>query len=126
TTGGGGFAGLQASATDLLEKVNTIPFKQIGDNLDGILRAGNDLANGAQMRQSLTEVSATIASTKDLVAHLDSSITPAMRQLPSVVAGLQTTMTNLNKLVLSVDNGYGNNTKFSRDLDRLMAQLNDA
>jgi hypothetical protein len=33
TTEGGGFAGLEASATALLDKVNTMPFKQIGDNL---------------------------------------------------------------------------------------------
>jgi paraquat-inducible protein B len=39
TTQGGGFTGLQASATALLDKVSDIPFKQIGENLDGILRA---------------------------------------------------------------------------------------
>jgi len=33
-TEGGGFAGLTASATELLNKVNTMPFDQIGKNLD--------------------------------------------------------------------------------------------
>jgi paraquat-inducible protein B len=28
--------------------------------------------------------------------------------------------------VLSLDNGYGDNTQFNRDLQRLMAQLTDA
>jgi paraquat-inducible protein B len=28
--------------------------------------------------------------------------------------------------VLSVDSGYGDNTKFNRDMDRLMVQANDA
>ena len=59
TTEGGGFAGLQASATDLLDKVNTIPFDQIGKNLNGILLAANNVANGAQMRQTLTDLAAT-------------------------------------------------------------------
>ena len=35
-------------------------------------------------------------------------------------------LTNANKLVLSLDNGYGDNTKFNRDIDRLLAQANDA
>ena len=61
TTEGGGFAGLQASATALLDKVNTIPFKQIGDNLDGILRSANDVASGPQMKKALTDLSSTIS-----------------------------------------------------------------
>jgi paraquat-inducible protein B len=49
-----------------------------------------------------------------------------MRQLPEIAAGLQKTLTSANKLVLSLDNGYGDNTQFNRDLQRLMAQLTDA
>ncbi len=47
TTEGGGFAGLASSATDLLDKVNTIPFDQIGKNLNGILKSVNDAAGPA-------------------------------------------------------------------------------
>ena len=54
TTDSGGFSGLQASATELLSKVNTIPFDQIGKSLNGILSAVDTVANGGQMRQSLT------------------------------------------------------------------------
>jgi paraquat-inducible protein B len=126
TTDSGGFAGLQASATELLDKVNTIPFGQIGKNLDGILQSVNDVANGAQMRQALTELSATVAQLKNMAEHVDSGISPALRQLPDVAAGLQKTLTNTNRLVLSLDNGYGDQTKFNRDLERLMVQLNEA
>ncbi len=126
TTSGGSFAGLQASATELLNNVNAIPFKQIGDNLDGILRAANGVASDPQMHQALTDLAATLASTKELVGHLDNGMGPAMRQLPEIAAGLQKTLTSANKLVLSLDNGYGDNTQFNRDLERLLAQLTDA
>jgi paraquat-inducible protein B len=46
--------------------------------------------------------------------------------LPELVSGLQKTLTSANKLVLSLDSGYGDNTKFSRDLDRLLVQANDS
>ena len=57
TTESAGLSGLQSSATDLLDKVNAIPFDQIGKSLNGILSAANTLANGGQLRQTLTDLS---------------------------------------------------------------------
>src|SRR5690349_18541336 len=125
-TEGGGFSGLTASATELLNKVNTMPFDQIGKNLDGILKSVNDVAQGPQMKKALIELSGMIASAQSMVQSLNSGLSPAAKQLPEVAAGLQKTLANANKLVLSLDNGYGDNTKFNRDLDRLLAQANDA
>ena len=56
TTEGGGFAGLEASATELLDKVNTIPFdadrrQPRRQTCDGL----NDVANGPQLKQALTD-----------------------------------------------------------------------
>ena len=123
---GGGFAGLTASATELLNKVNQMPFDQIGKNLDGILKSVNDLTQGPQMKKALTELAGMIASAQNMVQNLNSGLSPAAKQLPEVTAGLQKTLANANKLVLSLDNGYGDNTKFNRDMDRLLAQANDA
>ena len=123
---GGGFAGLTASATELLNKVNQMPFDQIGKNLDGILKSISDLAQGPQMKKALTELAGMMASAQNMVQNLNSGLSPAAKQLPEVTAGLQKTLANANKLVLSLDSGYGDNTKFNRDMDRLLAQANDA
>jgi len=120
TTEGGGFAGLASSANDLLGKVNTIPFDQIGQSLNGILKSVNDMTQGPQLKKALTDLSAMIASAQGMVQRLDT------KQLPELTAGLEKTLTSANKLVLSLDSGYGDNTKFNRDLDRLMAQTTDA
>jgi len=120
TTEGGGFAGLAASATDLLDKVNKMPFDKIGKNLDGILKSVNDMTQGPQLKKVLTDLGAMIASAQGMVQRLDT------KQLPEITAGLQKTLAGANKLVLSLDTGYGDNTKFNRDLDRLMVQANDA
>ena len=37
-----------------------------------------------------------------------------------------TTLANTNRLVVSADTGYGDNSKFNRDLDRVLIQVNDA
>ena len=38
---------------------------------------------------------------------------------------MQGTVTQTNRLLLSVDRGYGDNSRFSRDVEKLMLQLND-
>ena len=119
-TEGGGFAGLTASATDLLNKVNQMPFEKIGKNLDGILASFNDATKGPELKKALTDLTGMIASAQGMIQRLDA------KQLPELVASLQKTLAGANKLVLSLDSGYGDNTKFNRDLDRLMVQANEA
>ena len=121
-TEGGGFSGLTASATELLNKVNTLPFEQIGKNLDGILKSVNDTAQSAQMKKALTDLAGMIASAQTMIRNLKATA----KQLPELVSGLQKTLTSANKLVLSLDSGYGDNTKFNRDMERLLVQANDA
>jgi paraquat-inducible protein B len=122
----GGLSSLTASAAALLDKVNTIPFTQIGQNINGILQNVNNLTNSEQMHQSLTDLASAVSKANDFVHHLDTETTPALKQLPDVMTNLQKTMGNVNQLFVSLDNGYGDNTKFSRDLERLMAQLDEA
>jgi paraquat-inducible protein B len=126
STEGGGFAGLEASATELLNKVNTIPFEQMGKNIDGILQSVNDAVKGPQLRQAVTDLAATLASAKDFVQHLDAGTAPALRELPKIADELEKALTNANLLIASLNSGYGDNTQFNRDLDRLLVQTSDA
>ena len=126
TTAGGGFAGLQASASTLLDKVNSIPFDKLGKNLDGLLQSVNDLTNAPQLHEALTRLAATLAGAETFTRSLNSGTAPALKQLPEMTKQLQKTLTQTDKLLVSLDAGYGDNTKFNRDLVRLMAQTNDA
>ncbi len=126
TTEGGGFAGLAASATEVLNKVNTMPFTQIGANLNGILHSVNQATAGPQLKEAVSNLAAMLASANNLVKKIDSGAGPAVKRLPQITATLERALTNVNKLTVSVDSGYGNDTKFSRDLDRLLVQSNDA
>ena len=102
-TEGGGFANLTSSATDLLNSVRTIPFASIGSSLDG-----------------------TLVAAQDLVKHLGKGLDPASKRLPEISAQVQKVLGNANALLVSLDAGYGNDTKFNRNLDRLTVQFNDA
>jgi paraquat-inducible protein B len=126
STPGGGFAGLASSATELLNKVNAMPFEQIGQSLEGLLKSSNDLVNGPQLHESLTSLAATLATAEAFTRNLNAATAPGLKQLPEMRNELQKTITNANKLLLSLDSGYGDNTKFNRDLERLLVQTNDA
>lgn len=126
TAEAGGFAGLQASVNTLLDKVNTIPFDQIGQSLDSLLKSTNDLVSGPQLRESLTKLAATLAMAETFTRNLNSGTAPAFKELPAMATQLQKTVTSANKLLVSLDSGYGDNTKFNRDMERLLVQTNDA
>lgn len=123
---GAGIASLASAASDLLKQVNEIPFRQIGGNLDELLRSANETIGDPQVRQALRNLDDVLARTKSLVANLDSGAAPALKQLPQIASSLDRALASVNTLATSLNRGYGGDTKFSRDVDRLLLQLNDA
>jgi paraquat-inducible protein B len=126
TSDSGGLSGLQASAGELLRNVNAIPFASIGQSLNAMTKNMSELTNGPQLQQALTALAGTMIEAQSAMKMLDTDIRPVMKQLPEIATSLQSTLKQSNQLMRSVDTGYGNDTQFHRDLDRLMAQLNDA
>ncbi len=126
TTESAGFASLAASATDLLNKVNTIQFDKLGQSLNQLLQSTNNLVSAPQLHESLTKLSATLAMAETFTRNLNAGTAPTFRQLPDMSGQLKKTLDNTNRLLVSLDAGYGDNTKFARDLDRLLIQTTDA
>ena len=60
-----------------------------------------------------------------MARKLDNGLTPTLKQLPALTNELTRTVANADKLVQSFNSGYGDNTKFNRDVDRMIAQMND-
>ena len=121
----GALSGITQSAAALLDKINHMPFQQIGDNLNATLAGLNGLTNGPALRDSLTSLQATLASAQDAIKKLDQGAGPALAELPGIAQDLKMLLARTNMLVSSADAGYGQNSKFYRDLDRLLLQTND-
>jgi paraquat-inducible protein B len=122
----GQIAGAMAAVTQLLAKVEKMPFDRIGESLEATLQGVSQTVNSPELKQSLAALQATLQSTQDMVKRLDQGMAPALQQLPAVVTNLQGTLTQANRLLASTDRGYGDGSRFNRDLERLMLQLNDA
>ncbi len=121
----GALSGITQSASALLDKINRLPFDKIGENLNATLAGLNTIANGPELRDSLTSLQATLASAQDAIGKLNAGAGPALAQLPAIAEELKTLLARTTTLVGSADQGYGTNSKFYRDLDRLLLQAND-
>jgi paraquat-inducible protein B len=117
--------GLARSASEIMDKLSRLPLDQIAQNLNGTLHGANQLANAPELMRTIQSLAVTMASLQDVMKRVDAGVSPALRRLPEISAGLQAAVTRANKLAGSGDTGYGDGSKFRRDLDRLLAQVND-
>jgi paraquat-inducible protein B len=109
-----------------VNRLNAIPFESIGKNLDETLAGVNALANDKQLSESVAALHSTLASAQTLVNNLNHGLTPAMQRLPAIASGLESTVQRTDKLVASLQTGYGGDSRFSRDVSQAMLQLSDA
>jgi paraquat-inducible protein B len=112
---------IATAAGALMAKLNGIPFQQIGDSLSKTLAGLNGLVNGPELQQSIASLHTALAGADTLVQHLNAATGP----LPQIITELDSASKRLNALVGSVQSGYGGNSDFSRDANRLLTQLTD-
>jgi len=122
----GQFAAIMDSVNQVLAKVERMPFQQIGDSLSGTLAGVETLVRGPELKAALDSLQAALASAQDVMRQLDGAATPALRDLAPLVNNLQNTVAQANRLLGSVNRGYGDDSQFRRDLARLLEQLNGA
>ena len=121
----GGFDSIARSANELLSKINRIDFAAIGSSIAGMAKGLDDTVNGPQLKNSLAALEKTMTDVQDIARKLDVGATPALARLPAIAADLQDTLNKASRLVGSANSAYGNDSKFSRELDRLMPQLTE-
>ncbi|MBX9946688.1 MAG: MlaD family protein [Reyranella sp.] len=121
----GGFDSITRSANELLSKINRIDFDRIGKSIAGAAAGLNDTMNGPQIKKTLAALEGAMVDARDVMRKLDDGATPALKRLPDIAVQLQETLTRANRLIGSLDRGYGDQSKFHRDIDRLMPQLTE-
>ncbi len=117
---------LTAGAGNIVRRLNALPLEQIAANLNATLAGTNAIANGAEMHRALSALADSLAETRTLVRKLDAGVSPALARVPEISRQLQQTLEQANRLVASANGSYGQDSRFSRDLERLMGQVSDA
>ena len=122
----GGFDSITRSANELLSKINRIDFDRIGKSISGAAAGLDDTINGPQLKKTLAALEKAMIDVQDIAHKLDTDASPALKRLPEISAQLQNSLTQANRLFGSLNTGYGDDSRFRRDLDRLLPQLTDA
>ena len=58
--------------------------------------------------------------------NLNRGLTPVTQRMPAIAAGLENSVKRTDKLLGSLETGYGGDSRFNRDVGHLMSQLSDA
>jgi paraquat-inducible protein B len=121
----GGFDSIARSANELLAKINRIDFDRIGKSIENAANGLDNTINGPQLKATLASLDKAMAAVQDFTRSLDKDGAPALKRLPAIAAELQDALTKANRLFGSLNAGYGGDSRFRRDLDRLLPQLTD-
>ncbi len=121
---GGGLDNITSSLSDIASKLDTIPFDEIGKNLNGALASLNQTIGGPDMRNALQKLSATMTDAQHLVHNADKGMEPVLKKLPQISADLQQAVARADAAL--GEGGYGGNSDFQRNLSNLLDQVNDA
>ena len=121
----GGLDSITANVGEILRKVDALPLDEIARNLNETLAGVRSVTNGPDLKQSLRSLTETLAALQGLVTKANVNLEPAFKRLPDIMQGLQTAVDRAGKLVGSADAGYGENSLFRRDIERLLAQVSD-
>ena len=122
----GGLSGITDAATKLMSKLSQMPFDQIGRDLAGTLHGASVVANNPDLAKTIASLQAVASSTKSLVDKIDAGVAPALKELPAIAKSLEAAVTQASRTMASVNQGYGDDSKFRGDLDRAILQLTDA
>ncbi len=121
----GDFASILTSAGNFMGKLNQLPLDTIAANLNDTLRALDQTVGGEQLKSAIQNLSETLTTVRDVVRKADAGLTPTLQRLPAVAQQLQEAAARANRVLGSVDAGYGANSDFRRGLDQLLWQVND-
>jgi paraquat-inducible protein B len=121
----GGLDSITADASQILRKIDSLPLEDIGKNINEAIAGVRNLTAGPDIKQSLRALSETLTSVQALVRKADDGAGPLLKRLPEIAQGLQAVVDKAGKLVSSADLGYGENSQFRRDLQRLLEQVSD-
>ena len=121
----GGIDSITSNIADLSAKLGRLPLDQIGANLNATLRGFSGVANGPELKGALQSLAGTMASAQDVLRKLDAGASPLLRRLPDIAQSLQAVVDRASRLLASADTGYGGNSEFKRNLERLLVQFSD-
>ncbi len=87
------------AATNLVNRLNDIPFEAIGKNLNQTLAGVNALVNDKELGQSVAALRSTCRALRAWWTTSIMACAPAMQRLPAIASGLEDSVKRTDKLI---------------------------
>jgi paraquat-inducible protein B len=114
------------AVADIANKLNQIPFDQIGQNLNHLIGNADKMIAGPEIRKTMHDLSTAMANAADLSQKANVNMTPALQRLPDISAQLQSAVAQANQLFSGLQSTYGTGSDFNDSAKRTLDQVNDA
>ncbi|WP_189044766.1 PqiB family protein [Aliidongia dinghuensis] len=114
------------SINGILDRLSTLPLDQLVAQANATLKSFETLAASPEMKESMRSLAGALSSARQLLRQANTDLGPAMQKLPPILDTAQQAVRQLNGTLGSIDQGYGADSTFKRDLTRLMGQVEDS
>lgn len=115
----GGFDGIIASASTIMDKIAAMPLTQLGDHADDLVHHADQRLNSVEVKQSLVSLRDSLQHLSSLSRQMDRGVKPLLNRLPEMSRQLDLTLKNARQLMAT----YGGDADFKRDLQSMIIQL---
>jgi paraquat-inducible protein B len=119
-----GLDDLSTAANDIASSLNSIPFGEIGDNLNRTLASVERLVDGPELEGAIVSLDATFKEVRSLVQRAEAGLGPALLRLPGISERLEHAVEQADGIFGR--SGYGSNSTAQRNLERMMDQIGEA
>ncbi|WP_225769826.1 intermembrane transport protein PqiB [Inquilinus sp. Marseille-Q2685] len=113
------------SINGILDKVSALPLDRLIEQANATLKSFESLAAAPEITDSLRSLSGALSSTQQLLGQANTDLGPVMQKLPPLLTTAQQAVQRLSGTLGSINQGYGADSTFKRDLTRLMSQVDD-
>jgi paraquat-inducible protein B len=120
------FENLLNSINGILDRIAKLPLDKLIDQADSTLKSFQTVAAAPEIKDSLRSLSGALTSAETFLDNANTNLSPAMAKISPFIVAAEQAVKRINGTVGSIDQGYGNNSSFKRDLTKLMAQVEDA
>ncbi len=122
----GGFGNLSQSLGDIMAKLNALPLEQIGANADHLLASLNGAVGGPELKDAMHDLSVSLAGLRGLIGKANAGATPALERLPEMSRQLQDALARADRLLASMQSGYGTGSALNQSLQQVLADTDSA
>lgn len=107
-------------------QLSALPLDDLVDDARNTIESVDKLINGPEVKTVLVSLADTLASADELLKSANRDLGPALAEVPKAMHSVRAALKEINALLTSIDQGYGNESSFQRDLTSALLQAQDA